>query len=111
MPGKVQIISGPRNASFDHYVQAVLDEGAWEQERDYYGITTPERAEFIRQKLRTAGAHMNPPVAVKAFWRECQGCGLGGAECRYHVKFTVYQKDKARQYKARIQQSASGNRP
>ena len=106
MPGKVRIISGPRNVSFDHYIRQVIDDGGWEQERDYFGITTPERAEEIRKKLRTAGAHMDPPVSVRAYWRECSGCANGGAGCRFHVKFTVYDKAKARDWKERNSQAA-----
>lgn len=106
MPGKVRIIAGPRNTSFDHYIEDIIAEGRYEQEQDYFGIEDNDRADYVRRKLKTAGTHMDPPVAVKAFWVPCTGCANGGPSCRFHVKFTVYDMEKARSYKARIQQNA-----
>lgn len=108
MPSKVRIIAGPRNVSFDHYIEDIIDRGAWEVEHEYFGITDADRANYVRQKLRTAGRHMEPPVAVKAFWRECQGgCANGGPDCQFHVSFTVYDMEKAKAYKERNRAAAS----
>jgi hypothetical protein len=110
MAGGVRIISGPRNKSFDHYIEDIIGRGGWEIEHDYFGIQDEDGADFIRRKMRTAGRHMNPPVAVKAFWKPCpgvdKGCELGGPECRYHVKFTVYNMELARKFKEKVQTSA-----
>ena len=106
MPSQVRIIAGPRNKAFDHYIEDIIGRGAWEVEHEYFGITDQERADYVRRKMRMAGKHMNPPVAVKAFWRQCAGCPNGGADCRFHVSFTVYDMDKARAYKEQVSNSA-----
>ena len=107
MPSKVRIIAGPRNTAFDHYIEDVIGAGAWGVEHDYFGITNVERADYVRRKLRMAGRHMDPPVAVKAYWKPCTGCANGGPDCQFHVKFTVYDMDIARQYKAKLQDNAN----
>lgn len=101
-----------RDKSYDQYIEDVIRDGAWGIESEYVGLETQEAAEIVRQKMRTAGNHMNPPVAVKAFWRECKGCKVGGPDCRFHVSFTVYDKDKARAYRARMDKQTGrvGNR-
>jgi hypothetical protein len=110
MPGKTRIISGPRNTSFDHYIQDLIDRDAWETEHFYFGIADEERADFIRKKLRTAGTHMDPRVAVKAFRVACpNGCDNGGPDCRWHVSFTVYDMDKARAYMNRVHNTIAAN--
>lgn len=98
MPSQVRIISGTRNKAFDAYVQDVIDRGAWEKEHDYFGITNPERADEVRRRMKQAGNHLS--VSVKAYWTGCNGCKDGGPDCRYHVRYTIYDKDKARRYKA-----------
>lgn len=110
MSGGVRIISGPREKAFDHYIEDVLQRGAWEVEHEYFGIADETRADYIRRKLRTAGRHMNPVVAVKAFWKPCpggeKGCSNGGPDCRYHVYFTVYDMEGARKFRENIQNKA-----
>jgi hypothetical protein len=110
MAGKARVIAGPRNTSFDHYVEDVLARGGWGQEQDYFGIEDIDRADFIRRKLRMAGQHMDPPVAVKAYWHECAGCNNGGPRCRYHVKFTIYDMAKAREFKTRLRETVERQR-
>lgn len=110
MPSKARIIAGPRNVSFDHYIEDIIGRGAWGEDHEYFGITDPERADYVRRKLRTAGRHIEPPVAVKAFWHECAGCNDGGPDCRYHVTFAVYDMETARQYKSKHQQIAQNRR-
>lgn len=100
MPWQKGVIS--RDKSFDEYIETLISRGAWGVEAEYQGLETQESAEIVRQKMRTAGNHMNPPVSVKAFWRECKGCKVGGPQCRFHVSVTIYDKDKAREYKARV---------
>ena len=97
MPSKVRIIS-KRDDSFDHFIESLVNEEGFGVERTYFGITTPERANEVRNKLRTAGKHHE--VSVKAFWRECEGCKDGGLECRFHVFFTAYDPEVAKQYMA-----------
>lgn len=104
MPWQKGVIS--RDRSFDQYIEDVIRDGAWEVESEYVGLETQESADIVRQKLKTAGGHMNPPVSVKAFWKTCTGCKVGGPECRFHVSFTVYDKDKARAYRARVHKAA-----
>lgn len=110
MATQVRIIAGPRNKAFDHYVSDIIDRGAWEQEHTYFGITEQERADYVRRKIRMAGRHMDPPVAVKAFYYECPGCQNGGPECRYHVSFTIFDMDEARAFKQRSQDLARKQR-
>lgn len=109
MPSQVRIISGPRNTSFDHFIQDIVDKGNFEVEHTYFGIKDLERAMFVRNKLNTAGKHMDPVVAVKAFRQECQGCAQGGPDCRFHVSYTCYDMEKARAYKEKQKQYASGH--
>lgn len=99
MPSKVRIISQRNSARWDEILQSLIDADAWGKEQTYFGITDPDRADSIRRAFRTAGRHKG--VAVKSFWHECSGCKEGGAECRFHVKFTIYDMDSARQYKAK----------
>jgi hypothetical protein len=99
MPGQVRIISGPRNTSFDHYLQDIVDSNAYGVEHEYFGIGDLDRAVYVRNKLHTARTHLDPPVSVKAFRKECGGCKNGGPECKFHVSYTVYQSDVARAYK------------
>lgn len=98
MPSKVRIIAGTRNRAWDSYIKDAIDAGDWERERDYFGITNPERADEVRRRLRQAGRHLS--VSVKAFWYGCDGCKNGGPDCRYHVSYTIYDPAKARRYKA-----------
>ena len=95
---------GPRNVHFDSYIQRLVSERGYGVEREYFGIETEERAEQVRKGLRNAGRHMN--VSVKAFWKPCKGCAEGGKSCRYHVAFTAYDPEKAREYKARDTRSS-----
>jgi hypothetical protein len=95
---RVRIIR-PRDTNFDHYVTALVDEAGFGAERVYFGITSADRADQVRRRLRRAGAHLNPPVSVKAFWYACTGCRQGGPDCRYHVSFTAYEPGAARDYK------------
>lgn len=98
MPDQVRIISGPRDGSWDRFIQELVDQHGFGHEREYFGITTKERAEIVRRKLRTAGKnHLG--VSIKAYWRECQGCELGGDDCAYHVFYTAYHPAVARSYK------------
>lgn len=106
MPTQVRIIAGPRDKSFDHFIQELLDEDGFGVEREYFGIEDQSRADLVRRKLRTAGRHLD--VSVKAFWAECQGCPNGGPTCRYHVKFTAYDPDEARKYMERKGQYGRG---
>lgn len=99
MPHQVRIIAGPRNTDFDDYIRKLVEDRGYGVEREYVGVTTQERAEEVRRRMRTAGRHL--AVAVKAYWNECQGCDAGGPECAYHVKFTAYRPEDARRYKSR----------
>lgn len=98
MPTQVRIIAGPRNTSFDRYISELVEQEGYGAERQYFGITTPERADEVRRRMRRAGQHLG--VSVKAFWKECTGCSNGGTGCRFHVYYTAYDPDAARKYKA-----------
>ena len=98
MPSKVRIISR-RDDSWDRFIADLVEEDGFGKERTYFGITTIERAKEVRQKLRTAGRHLE--VSVKSYWRECPGCKEGGKECRYHVLFTAYDPAVAREFMER----------
>lgn len=98
---------GPRDTSWDPFVQKLLAERGYGHEREYVGVTTQERADEVRRGLRRAGNHLG--ASMKVFWRQCTGCADGGPECRYHVSFTAYDKEVARAYKQRAAQNAHGN--
>lgn len=98
MPSQVRIISGPRNTSFDHFIADLVEQDGYGSERNYFGITSQERADEVRRRLRQAGRHLG--VSVKAFWYGCTGCQNGGHDCRFHVSFTAYDPGEARRYKA-----------
>jgi hypothetical protein len=104
MPSKVRIISR-RDDSFNHHIASLVEEDGFGAERTYFGIQTPERAEEVRRKMKTAGRHLE--VSVKAYWRECEGCPDGGPECRYHVQFSAYDPAEAKAFMARKAQAAA----
>lgn len=106
MPHRVRFIQ-KINREFDHFIADLLHEDGYETERVYFGITTKARAEEVRRGLRTAGRHNK--VSVKAFWQECEGCEDGGESCAYHVLFTAFDPDKAKEYKAHQQTYAEKN--
>ena len=106
MPSKVRIIAGPRNRDYDDYISDLVEQEGYGRERQYFGCVTQEEADKVRKGLRQAGRHLG--VSVKAFWVECQGCELGGPSCAYHVKFSAYHPDAARDYKARQLKAARG---
>ena len=98
MPSKVRIIQQRNSRQWDELVDDVLARRALGTEHEYFGITDPERADKIRRALRTAAKRQQ--VGAKVYWKECQGCANGGADCRYHVYYTLYDMDVARRYKA-----------
>jgi len=108
MPNKVRIISQRNSAEWDNIIQSLMDAGAWKQEQTYFGITDPDRADSIRRAFKTAGKHKG--VAVKSYWKECGGCKDGGSDCRFHVHFTIYDMDEARNYKVKQAAFAAKNR-
>lgn len=87
-----------RDTTFDHYVADLVEQDGFGVGRVYFGITSRERADLIRRRLRRAGSHLNPPVSVKAYWYGCGGCRDGGRECRYHVSFTAFDPGEAKEY-------------
>ena len=99
MPNKVRIISKRNSRQWDELVADVIARGLYGQENTYLGITNQERADEVRRKFRTAGKRV--PVGSKVFWYECKGCKEGGQDCRYHVSWTLYPIDDARNYKTR----------
>jgi hypothetical protein len=107
VPSQVRIIQQRNSRQWDELVDDVLVREAHGQEHEYFGITDPDRADKIRRALRTAARRKG--VGAKVYWNECKGCTNGGAECRYHVKYTLYDMAVARQYKA--DQAASRRRP
>ena len=108
MPNKVRIISQRNSAKWDDIIQSLMDSAAWGQEQTYFGIEDPDRADSIRRAFKTAGRHKG--VAVKSYWKECTGCKDGGEACRFHVFFTIYDMDVARQYKSKQAAIVAKNR-
>jgi len=104
MPDRVRFIAGPRNTDWDDYIRRLVEERGYGHEREYVGVTTKERADEIRRRLRTAGRHLG--VSVKVFWRECDGCEHGGDECAYHVLYTAYHPTDAAKYKTKQARAA-----
>lgn len=96
MPHRVRIIAGPKNTKFDSYIEKLVTERGYGVERTYFGIEDEERAAQVRRALRQAGRHLT--VAVKAFYKPCEGCKNGGKDCRFHVFFTAYPLEDARLY-------------
>lgn len=108
MPHQVRMpryISHRNSSSWDTIIQGIIGGGKWREENTYYGITTEERADEVRRKLRTAAKHQG--AASKVFYYSCGGCPDGGAECRHHVSFTLYPIEEARQYRAQQQRGNS----
>lgn len=108
MPQQVRMpryISQRNSSSWDDIIKALVQAGKWGQENTYFGIGTEERAQEVYRKLKTAASHQG--VARKVFWLQCSGCKEGGADCRYHVSFTIYDMETARAYKAQQQQARS----
>lgn len=95
--GAVRYISR-RGESFDHVIQAQVEQVGFGTELEYYGIEDPGRADDVRRGLVRAGKHLG--VAVKAFAADCAGCRDGGPKCRYHIRFTTYTMEDARAYMA-----------
>lgn len=107
MPNQVRIIQQRNSRQWDELVSDVIARGALGQEHDYFGITDPERADRIRRALRTAAKRQQHGARV--YWNECKGCVNGGPDCRYHVFYTLYDMETARQYKAN--QAAAKRKP
>lgn len=109
MPSQVRIIRERNSRQWDELVEDVLGRGAHGLEHEYFGITDPERADKVRRALRTAAKRKQ--VGAKVFWKECGGCANGGAECKFHVFYTLYDMETARAYKAsQSQQQRAGRR-
>jgi hypothetical protein len=108
VPSQVRIISPKNSQQWGDLVRDVTDAGRWEEEIVYGGITSQERADKIRRALRTAAKKCG--VGSKVYWNECDSPGRCkfGADCAFHTKFTFYDLDKARKYKA--QQAAAAQK-
>lgn len=102
MPSQVRIISPRNSARWDDLVRDVIGRSAWREEHDYFGITNQDRADKVRRAIRTAAKHQG--VSVKVYWNPCPApgkCANGGADCQYHVYYTIFDLDEARSYKAK----------
>lgn len=100
MPQQVRMpryISQRNSKNWDDIIRQVISAGKWGEENTYFGIATEDRAHEVYRKLRTAASHQG--VARKVFWYPCTGCRDGGNDCRFHVSFTIYDMETARQYK------------
>jgi len=102
MPDRARIIRERNSAKWDDLVRDVLNRGAFGVEHDYFGITSNERADKVRRCIRTAGGHLG--VGRKVYWKDCPApgkCANGGPDCKFHVYYTIYNLDEARDYKAK----------
>jgi hypothetical protein len=108
MPSQVRIIQQRNSAEWGNLIQDVIKRDAYGQEHFYFGVTDPERADKIRRALRTAGKRLQ--VGTRVYWSECTGCTEGGADCRFHVNYTVFDMEQARAYMAQQSAKRSGGR-
>ena|SRR5215472_15336035 len=102
MPSQVRIIRERNSAKWDDLVRDLINRGAYGVENDYFGIATQDRADKIRRAIRTAGGHLG--VGRKVYWKECPNpgrCKNGGSDCKFHVYYTIYDLDEAREYKVK----------
>jgi hypothetical protein len=107
MPQQVRMpryISQKNSTSWDDIIKSVS--GKLGQENHYHGITTEERAAEVYRKLKTAATHAG--LGRKVFYYPCTGCKDGGNDCRFHVSFTLFDKEVARAYKAAQAQQKPG---
>lgn len=104
MPSQVRIISPRNSREWDELIAAA----PLGEENTYGGIAHQQRADEVRRKLRTA-AKRRSDLGAKVFWYQCEAkrCQFGD-DCQYHVSYTIYPIDVARQYKA--QQAAGARR-
>jgi hypothetical protein len=102
-------ISQKNSTSWDDIIKAIVGAGKLGEENTYFGIGTEERAAEVYRKLKTAATHHD--LGRKVFYYTCTGCKDGGTDCRYHVSFTLFDKEVARAYKAQqAQQKNAGRR-
>lgn len=99
MPNQVRIISARNSREWDNIIDGVRSRGEWKQEQTYGGVADEQRADKVRRCLRTAAKHLG--IAAKVYWHQCDAKGKCefGSDCGYHVKFTIYDLDEARNYK------------
>lgn len=97
MPSQVRIISPRNSREWDELVRAA-PQGA---EHTYGGVVTQERADRVRRCIRTAAKHLG--LGAKVYWQPCRSPGKCpfGADCGWHVSYTLYDLDAAREYKSR----------
>lgn len=107
MPSQVRMpryVSQKNSSSWDDIIRSVIGTKKLGEENTYFGIVSEERAQEVYRKLRTAASHQG--MARKVFYYPCTGCKDGGADCRYHVSFTLFDMEAARAYKAQQAQQA-----
>ena len=103
MPSQVRIISQRNSAEWDQLVAGIITGGQVGTELPYGGITSEERADKVRQKIRTAARRADH--GAKVYWKPCDKpgkCGFG-ADCTHHVYITLYDLEAARRYKSKSQ--------
>lgn len=106
MPHQVRMpryISQRNSASWDDIIRSLMSAGKLGVESTYFGITTEDRAREVYRKLCMAATHQG--VGRKVFYYACTGCDKGGRDCRFHVSFTIFDKDEAIAYKKRQAES------
>lgn len=101
MPTKVRIISPRNSAAWDDLVAGILESVGLGKEQTYGGITSEQRADEVRRKIRTAAKRRD--LASKVFWGPCDKPGSCefGADCTHHVKMTFFSMEEGRAYKAK----------
>lgn len=105
MPSQVKIISARNSREWDDLV-AAAPAGV---EHIYGGIVTQERADKVRRAIRTASRRDGTSTS-KVFWKACDKPGRCpfGSDCAYHVSYTIFGIETAREYKAK--QAAAARR-
>lgn len=105
MPSQVRIISKRNSPDWDVKVAAWLADHGYGSEQVYGGITTQERADEVRKKIRTSARRLGH--SAKVYWNPCDAkpgqCPYDPG-CTHHVKFSFYDPEAARGYKAQQSQ-------
>lgn len=110
MPNQVRIISQRNSAKWDDIIGDLMRGNTWRAEQTYGGITNQDRADRVRRCLRTAAKHKG--IAAKVYWNECDQPGkcMFGDDCAFHVKYSIFPLEEARNYKSQ-QAQKSGKSP
>ena len=104
MPSKVRIISPRNSTEWDRLVRDTIARRGLRQEEIYGGLTTEEKANSVRRKIRTAARHEGYASWVRYIECPDPGSCRYDRDCAYHVVFRFFTIEEGREYKARQSQ-------